>query len=305
MLVLARAMKVRIVWTPRGRRASPGNLSNATLRTDVRLDAPPRALVDIHSYILWGLDGGSRDLNQSLTMLEIAYARGTTDIVATPQANDEYNFDPAIVAERLAKLRALGPALPRIHRGCDLHLSARNVEDALASPHKYTINGLNYLVTEFPDIMSFSKAEEILRRLISVGITPVITRPERNPILQSSLGRLGQLVSMGCLLQMTAQSLTGGFGKEAHETALQILAAGLVDVIASDARDTVHRPPRLDLAWKVVKRQMGEAVATDLFINNPSAIILGQTLRARHAKLPQAQAAAAGGILRSPVLGKR
>ena len=286
-----------------GRRASLGNRSNANPLADVRIDAPPRALVDIHSHILWGLDGGSRDLSQSLTMLAIAYAHGTTDIVATPQANDQYNFDPAVVDERMAKLAALGPALPRIHRGCDLYLSARNVEDALASPHKYTINGLSYLITEFPDMMSFSTAEEILLRLMGVGITPVITHPECNPVLQNSPDHLEQLVSMGCILQVTAQSLTGGFGKQTQETALRLVAEGFVHVIASDAHDIVHRPPRLDLAWKIVKQQMGEAVATNLFIHNPSAMILGQKLPATQGKPARVQVAHGPDLYRTRAVG--
>jgi protein-tyrosine phosphatase len=296
-------MKVRIVWTPKGGRPSPGNRSNANLRSEVRIDAPPRALVDIHSHILWGLDGGSRDLSQSLTMLGMAYAHGTTDIVATPQANDQHNFDPAVVGERMARLAALGPALPRIHRGCDLYLSARNVEDALASPHKYTINGLSYLITEFPDTMSFSEAEETLLRLMGVGIIPIITHPECNPLLQNSPAHLEQLVSMGCVLQVTAQSLTGGFGKQTQETALRLVAEGLVHVIASDAHDIVHRPPPLDLAWKVVRQQMGDAVATNLFINNPSAVIMGQTLPAMQEKPARAQPAHSSDRYRTQAVG--
>ena len=279
-------MKVRIVWTPIGRPAALGNLISGTRQKliagarqeNVELEAPPRALVDIHSHILWGLDDGSRDLSESLAMLEMAYARGTTDIVATPHANYRYKFDSGIIAERVAELRALMPSFPRIHLGCDFHLNVHNVEDALANPHKYTINGLNYLMTEFPDLIIPTTSEEILRLLIEAGITPVITHPERNQILQGSLERLEEWVSMGCLLQVTGQSLSGGFGRKAQEVAWQLLTDRLVHVIASDAHDTTERPPRLDLAWKAIKHKMGEAVATSLFIDNPSAIIAGRPI---------------------------
>jgi protein-tyrosine phosphatase len=48
---------------------------------------------------------------------------------------------------------------------------------------------------------------------------PVITHPERNPILRGSQQRLQKWIEMGCLLQVAAQSLTDRFGKAPRESA--------------------------------------------------------------------------------------
>jgi len=56
---------------------------------------------------------------------------------------------------------------------------------------------------------------------------------------------LYELVAMGALAQVTAQSLTGGFGESIRKTAAKFLRHNLVHIIASDAHDTVKRPPRL------------------------------------------------------------
>ncbi len=284
-------MKVRIAWRPLFGRAKPEDITNDAPSDNGAEDAPPRALVDIHSHILWGLDDGAGDLSETLAMLEMAYAHGTTDIVATPHANYRYRFDKAIIEERIAELRASAPALPRIHAGCDFHLNVQNVDDALAHPHKYAINGLNYVMTEFPDLMIPTSSEEILRRLIEAGMVPVITHPERNANLQNAMQRLSEWVSMGCLIQVTAQSLTGEFGKEAQESAWQMFAAGLVHVVASDAHDTVGRPPRLDAAWAAVKKELGKATAVRVFIHNPSAVITGQPLMRGARRLPVGESA--------------
>ena len=53
-----------------------------------------RAMIDIHSHILWGVDDGAATLEESLDMLHMAADSGTTDIVATrPHADSTYQ-DP-------------------------------------------------------------------------------------------------------------------------------------------------------------------------------------------------------------------
>src|SRR5215469_2697945 len=137
-------------------------------------------MIDIHSHILWGLDDGPRTLEDSLAMLEAAAAAGTTDIVATPHANSKYPFDPAIISARVEELRQRHSAPPRIHTGCDFHLSPLNVEDALDNPTKYTINGGNCLMVELHDRFSPDSITRILESLLREGLTPIITHPERN-----------------------------------------------------------------------------------------------------------------------------
>ena len=55
--------------------------------------------------------------------------------------------------------------------------------------------------------------------MIRNDITPVITHPERNALLMSRVSDLVQWVRFGCLIQVTAQSFTGRFGKSAEENA--------------------------------------------------------------------------------------
>jgi hypothetical protein len=41
-------------------------------------------MIDIHSHIIWGVDDGARNREESIAMLRVAAETGTTDIVATP-----------------------------------------------------------------------------------------------------------------------------------------------------------------------------------------------------------------------------
>jgi protein-tyrosine phosphatase len=237
------------------------------------MDTP---MVDIHSHIIWGVDDGARSREDSLAMLRLAAETGTTDIVATPHCDPHYKFDPVLRDERIRDLMEATGGTPRIHPGCDFRLSLDNIQLALQDPSRFTINGRRYLMVEFDEVLIAPVTEEIFRRFIALGICPVVTHPERNPLLQSAFDRLQNWTHMGCLLQVTAQCLTDRFGKAAQESARELLRRGLVHVIASDGHDTENRPPRLDLAREILNREIGPETAELLLVTNPSAIIAGE-----------------------------
>ena len=232
-------------------------------------------MVDIHSHILYGLDDGAADREQSLAMLEMAAAGGTTDIVASPHANIEYQWQPDLIEERIADLQSAAGDSIRIHRGCDFHLAFDNIQDALAHPNKYTINHRNYLLVEFSDLLIPKTTDEVFRQMLNAGMVPVITHPERNQLLQLRLRKLEEWVEAGCLLQVTALSFLGRFGRRAKSFSDLLLKKRMVHVVASDAHDTRHRPPVLGEARRYVEKAAGEALAEALFVGNPAATLTG------------------------------
>ena len=139
-------------------------------------------------------------------MLKAAADAGTTDIVATPHANNRFPFCLDLVEEKLAQLRSAVACNIRIHSGCDFHLSYGNIQDALRYPSKYTINNRCYLLVEFSDISVFGRHVNVFTQLLDAGITPIITHPERNSLIRSRIDDLQKWVLDGCLVQVTAQS---------------------------------------------------------------------------------------------------
>lgn len=223
--------------------------------------------------MLPGIDDGAPSIEVSLEMLRLAAAHGTTDLVATPHANLEYSFDPGRNQALAAEIAARDTSGVRLHLGCDFHLAFENIEDALRFPKKYTIAGGSYLLVEFSDLMILRTTKEIFARLLGQGMIPVITHPERNLLLQQRLAEIREWVSMGCGVQVTAQSLLGDFGSKARKFSETLMDAALVHVVASDAHDPVHRPPILDRARSLVASRWGEATARCMFEENPRAML--------------------------------
>ncbi len=238
-----------------------------------------RKLIDIHSHVLFGVDDGARTIEDSLAMIRMAAEHGTTDIVLTPHASPEYPFNPEKNRERFLQLEELAEGLVRLHIGCDFHLSYDNIQDAIQNPTKYTIDHKNYLMVEFSDMLIFHNTAEIFSRLMDAGMIPVITHPERNPLLRQRIDKIGEWVAAGARVQVTAQSLTGRFGKRAEAFSRDLLDRGLVHVIASDAHDCEHRPPRLDEAFAWLREQYSDAVATLLCVTNPGGALTGEAMQ--------------------------
>jgi protein-tyrosine phosphatase len=238
-------------------------------------------MIDIHCHLLPGVDDGAADEETALSMCRLAAESGTTDLVATPHANHQYKFSPEANEEARRRLEErLGPH-PRLHLGCDFRLSFENIEAALADPKRFTINRGPYLLVEFSEQVITHGTSGIFARLGEVGVTAIITHPERNHLLRQDRSRLAAWVEQGCRNQVTGQSLLGTFGSRARDAAISLLDAGLVHVIASDGHDLAQRPPVLAESFAFVADRWGEELARRLFVDNPQAVIEGRGIASR------------------------
>jgi protein-tyrosine phosphatase len=229
-------------------------------------------VIDIHSHVLWDVDDGASSLQESVAMLRASAADGVTDIVATPHYNQQYSYDPEVVEARIAEL-ADAEKHPKIHRGCEFHLTFDNLDRLLQSPAAFTINASRFLLLECPDRHIGRHTESILQRLVDTGLIPILAHPERNPTLQKDLDRLERWVDLGSLSQVTSLSITGGFGSQIRSAAAKILERGLAHIVASDAHDPDRRSPRMSAARETVCRAHGEEAADLLFSHNPRCVI--------------------------------
>lgn len=235
-------------------------------------------MVDIHSHILYGIDDGAKTIEDSLRMLEIARASGTTDIVATPHSDLRYAFDIGAVERIADELRARATTDIRIHRGCDFHLHYDNIVGCMQNPNPYTINGKGYLMVEFAETSIPDSLTEVLREMVARGITPVITHPERNHQLMLRMAQLAEWVRGGCLVQLTAGSFTGSFGERARENCRKLMDHRLAHFVASDAHDTEYRPPDMRPAREMIVADFGPQVAERLFEQNPRKALTGEPI---------------------------
>lgn len=235
-------------------------------------------MVDIHCHILPAVDDGSRSWEMTAEMCRIAAADGIRHVVATPHCDDHYPYSREACEAMLEHLRECSEGRLTFSVGCDFHFSFDNLTDLNENRARYTIGGTQYLLIEFSDYALPPNLPEQVAALTSGGIVPIITHPERNPLLATRPEKVLELVEKGALVQLTANAITGFWGARAKSASEWLLERRAVHVIASDAHDVKFRRPVLSEARDAVAQTYGREMAQTLVSKNPLAIVEGRPL---------------------------
>lgn len=238
-------------------------------------------MIDIHSHILPGIDDGAADMATSVEMARIAIADGITCMACTPHILPglyENSADGIATAMGALRKTLLDENIPlEIVIGADVHVAPDLVEK-LNSGVVPTLNGSRYFLLEPSHRILTPRLEEFAERLIGAGFFPIVTHPERLQWARSSFGVIQSLNRIGCLMQVTAGSVLGEFGKVPQYLAERLLDEGRVDILASDAHGTTRRRPVLARAHDAVARRLGEAEARAMVETRPSAVLADKTI---------------------------
>lgn len=238
-------------------------------------------MIDLHSHILPGLDDGSPSLAESLEMARLAVADGTTDMACTPHIvpgmyeNGSANIARAVQALDHALRRAAIPLA--LYVGADVHV-APDLPELLALGNVPTLNRSRYFLFEPPHHVLPPRLEELSLRLITAGFIPILTHPERLTWIKANYDVVERLNAVGCLIQLTAGSIVGAFGRTALYYSEKLIEEGRVDIIASDTHGATRRPPGLSQAVGIVAKRCGEDEARNMVLKRPSEILANRPL---------------------------
>ncbi len=231
-------------------------------------------MVDIHCHVLPDIDDGARSWETAESMCALALADGIGHIVATPHANSRYQYDREKFSALLKTLAEKTGNKLTFSLGCDFHLSYDNVDELFKNPGKFVIGHTKYILIELSDFALPPNYQQLLFRFRSeLGLAPILTHPERHPILQQQPQSILRWIEAGCLVQVTANSLTGHWGRRAKSAAFWLLKNQAIHIVATDAHDTKHRPPVLSEALKVAAKELGAPLARKLVVDNPLAVV--------------------------------
>ncbi len=213
-------------------------------------------------------------------MAKAAVNDGIKALVATPHWNEgvyDNHRECILSVTRELQERLARSGIPlKVYPGSELRLHP-TIPHGVRSGRLMTINDTGrYLLLELPPTFVAANLNAFLFEVQSQGVTPVLAHPERNPVVMHHPEYLEEWVRCGVLVQITAESLLGGWGKDVQRFSIKLLEKGLVHIMASDAHNSKNRPPKLRQASLLAAGLLGEEAARDLVEDVPSRILKGE-----------------------------
>lgn len=223
-------------------------------------------------------------------MARQALADGIQTIVATPHVAALGPDWRAEIARRLQETRdALTSAeLPlTLLPGAEVRFEP----DLLRSIDRdsgLTLNGGPYVLVELMPMDYTALAERALFELQSRGLRPMLAHPERYGSPLSRLDTVRRLAKRGILVQLTARSITGEYGRESAAVSQTMLIEGIAQIIASDAHPWRPSDDDLRRAVRSASRLIGAERAEAMVTTAPQAVLDGNAVALPAARPPSA-----------------
>ena len=214
-------------------------------------------MIDWHSHVLPGMDDGSRDVTESISMLSVLASQGVEVVVATPHfyANDESM--ESFLERRAASVERLRAQLPQ--GAPEIRLGA----EVRYYPGISRMEGLKNLRIEGSKLLLLEMnaarwTEYTIRELTELSrrsdIQIVLAHVERYMDFQKRAVWEG-LLDCGILMQTNSSFFTGWLTKG---KAISLLRDGYIHFLGSDCHNMTSRPPQIGDALRTIQQKLGD-----------------------------------------------
>lgn len=198
-------------------------------------------LTEWHCHILPGVDDGVENMDESLAILSEYERMGIESVWLTPHIMED-------VPNTTDQLRTRFEELKNAYKGhIRLRLASENMIDKLFL-ERLDANDLlpigdkqNMLLVETSYFSPPMNLHGTIERIKSKGYYPVIAHPERYNYIDS-LREYEKLKDLGAKFQLNLLSLSGHYGRRAHDKSHDMLRKGMYDMFGSD----LHRLEQLE-----------------------------------------------------------
>ena len=235
-------------------------------------------MIEIHAHVLPAIDDGPRDIDQAVALLRAMIADGVTHVVATPHVYPTvFDNNRSINQAALDRFRGVLEQ-ENLQIGLSVAGEVRFNEHVVDLFHANELpflgqfQGRRTLLLEMPDNQIPLGTEKLISWLLQRDIQPVIAHPERNRAIREQPELGIELVEQGCLLQVTAGALLGGFGDRVQEAAEFLVRRDAVIAIASDAHNLTTRMPCMAAAGQWLAENINTEKAHALTVAGPAAV---------------------------------
>lgn len=208
-------------------------------------------MIDIHNHILYNVDDGAGDIDESVEIIKRLKKMGYDKLLLTPHyiSNTKYNVRNS---EKEEKLNLIKKKCYEEKIDIDLFLGNEvyidEDDDINTLDNIKTLNGSRYILIELPLTSKNIFVDVYINRLRDRELIPVIAHPERYILYYKDFQFFNELIRKGCLLQGNIGSLYGIYGRRAKKMLRYLLKKDMITFLGTD----VHK--RTD---KLLKKNFG------------------------------------------------
>ena len=193
---------------------------------------------DVHSHILYGVDDGVQQLEESLQILRELENLGIENLWCTPHIMEDIPNQTNFLQERFLQLKQAYKGKIQLHLAAEYMID--NVFNERLSNKDLLPHGelRNHLLVETSYFNPPLNLEETLQEIYSIGYYPLLAHPERYAYMEDS--DYIRLKSNGIKFQLNLLSLKGMYGKTAQKKAEWLLSKNYYDQVGSDIH-SIHQ----------------------------------------------------------------
>lgn len=232
--------------------------------------------MDMHCHCLPGIDDGAKNMEESLQMLQMAYADGIREVIATPHFHHRRGHaSKEVICEKVKEVQeAIRKTCPDmvLYPGNELYYSSR-LPEFIAEEKICTMADSRYVLIEFSPDTEYAEMRNALMNIQTQGVWPILAHIERYFCLVKKPALALELAEMGIYLQVNAGGVLGRYGRKEKSLIKKMFAKGKISFVATDAHDTENRKQELSECAEYVKKKFGEAMVNTCFYENPQAVV--------------------------------
>lgn len=236
---------------------------------------------DIHCHILPGLDDGADSMEQSLRMIQEAYARGVRAIIATPHLSPLFSrHRPEQIVQLCRKVEeAAWEKLNiriRIHPGNEIFYTVETLND-LQKGNALTLAQSRYVLLEFSPEVSWREVQRVIREMEMARYWPILAHVERYSCMRTP-GRLEEACQLGAYLQMNGNSLAGGFFDQRADWCRKQLLEERIHFIGTDMHNLTTRGGISQKAEAWMKKRLDPEYRKKILWIYPGMVMTGRRI---------------------------
>ena len=228
-------------------------------------------MIDIHNHIIYGVDDGSRNIDESLRMINLYKEAGFNKIIATSHYDrSRYMVDSNEIRK---KVDILNTEIDKknidfkIYPGHEVQVEPGIIKK-IKSGEILSLNDSRYVLCELSFVNKPNFLKDLFYNIQLEGYIPIIAHAERYPYVEKDIDWLEEFIKSGALIQINYSSI-----KSHYETTKSLLERNMVHIIGTDAHQSEWRSPDI----RSYKDEILEIVTEDKFetlsTSNPQRII--------------------------------